>query len=114
MNNPQHVRVLANEMLATNLGLHLGLPMPRVEVIDVSDRLIENSDDLRVELGGASIPCSSGRQLASLYAGDMVEASICDFLPDGALEDVVNIQDFARVLVLDKWTCDSDRPQALL
>ena len=29
-NNPQHVRVLANEMLATNLGLALGLPVPRV------------------------------------------------------------------------------------
>jgi hypothetical protein len=24
-NNPQHIRVLANEMLATNLGLSLGL-----------------------------------------------------------------------------------------
>jgi hypothetical protein len=34
-NNPQHIRVLANEMLATNLGLALGLPMPRVEVIEV-------------------------------------------------------------------------------
>jgi len=29
-NNPQHIRMLANEMLATNLGLALGLPMPRV------------------------------------------------------------------------------------
>ncbi len=76
MNNPQHVRVLANEMLATNLGLRLGLPMPRVEVIDVSDRLIENTDDLRVEVAGASIPCSSGRQLASLYAGGMATAGI--------------------------------------
>jgi len=87
-------------MLATNLGLRLGLPMPRVEVIDVSDWLIENTDDLRVELAGAWIPCSSGRQLASLYAGDTTEASICDYLPDDELEDVVNIQDFARVLVL--------------
>ncbi len=113
MNNPQHVRVLANEMLATNLGLRLGLPMPRVEVIDVSDQLIENTDDLRVEVAGASIPCSSGRQLASLYAGGMVEASICDYLPDDELEDVVNIQDFARVLVLDKWTCNSDGRQAI-
>lgn len=113
MNNPQHVRVLANEMLATKLGLWLGLPMPRVEVIDVSDRLIENSDGLRVELGGASIPCSSGRQLASLYAGDTTEASICDYLPDAALQGVVNIQDFARVLVLDKWTCNSDGRQAI-
>jgi hypothetical protein len=113
MNNPQHVRVLANEMLATNLGLRLGLPMPRVEVIDVSDRLIEDSDDLRVELGGAIVRCSSGRQVASLYAGDMTEASICDYLPDAALQDVVNIQDFARVLVLDKWTCNSDGRQAI-
>ena len=113
MNNPQHVRVLANEMLATNLGLRLGLPMPQVDVINVSGWLIENTDDLRVEFAGASIPCSSGRQLASLYAGDMTEASICDYLPDDELEHVVNIQDFARVLVLDKWTCNSDGRQAI-
>ena len=28
-NNPQHIRVLANEMLATNLGLALGYPCHR-------------------------------------------------------------------------------------
>ena len=44
-NNPQHIRVLANEMLATNLGRALGLPMPRVEVIEVSDWLIEHTED---------------------------------------------------------------------
>lgn len=113
MNNPQHVRVLANEMLATNLGLRLGLPMSRVEVIEVSECLIENTEKLRVEVAGASIPCSSGRQLASLYAGDMIESGIYDYLPDDELELVVNIQDFARVLVLDKWTCNSDGRQAI-
>ena len=65
-NNPQHIRVLANEMLATNLGLALGLPMPRVEVIEVSDSLIEHTEDLRISLGGAKIPCRSGKQLGSL------------------------------------------------
>ncbi len=112
-NNPQHVRVLANEMFATNLGLWLGLPMPRVEVIDVSDWLIEHTDDLRVELNGSRIPCSSGRQLASLYAGDKIEATIFDYLPDGALQQIVNLDDFARILVLDKWTCNSDGRQAI-
>ena len=34
-NNPQHIRVLANEMMASRLGSLLGLPMPRVEVIEV-------------------------------------------------------------------------------
>ena len=46
-NNPQHIRVLANEMLATRLGLALGLPMPRVEVIEASDWLIARSDSGR-------------------------------------------------------------------
>jgi hypothetical protein len=112
-NNPQHVRILANEMFATNLGQWLGLPMPRVEVIDVSNWLIEQTGDLCVELGRAVIPCSSGKQLASLYAGDKIEATLFDYLPDAALENVFNMEDFARVLVLDKWTCNSDGRQAI-
>lgn len=39
--NPQHTRILANEMFATQIGAWLGLPMPRVAVIDVSDWLKE-------------------------------------------------------------------------
>jgi hypothetical protein len=46
-NNPQHVRVLANEMLATRLGQLLGLPVPRVKAIKVCDWLIAHTDDLR-------------------------------------------------------------------
>jgi hypothetical protein len=46
--------VLANEFLATRLGLWLGLPMPQVAVIEVSDWLIANNPDLRIELGGAA------------------------------------------------------------
>jgi hypothetical protein len=49
-NNPQHIRVLANEMLAMRLGLLLALPMPQVEVIEVSNRLIEQIPDLRIRL----------------------------------------------------------------
>lgn len=43
LNNPQHTRVLANEMFATRLGHLLGLCMPQVEIIDVSEWLIEHS-----------------------------------------------------------------------
>src|SRR5216684_7900795 len=103
MNNPQHVRVLANEMLATNLGLALGLPMPRVEVIDVSDWLIEQTEDLRISLGGAKIPCRSGKQLGSLYVGCESPGMTLDYLPRELLERVLNVEDFPRVLVLDKW-----------
>jgi len=112
-NNPQHIRVLANEMLATNLGLALGLPMPRVEVIDVCERLIEHTEGLRIELGGSKIPCRSGKQLGSLYVGCESPGLTFDYLPRELLEGVRNLGDFARVLVLDKWTCNADGRQAI-
>jgi len=68
-NNPQHIRVLTNEMLATRLGLALGLAKPRVEVTEISDWLIEHTEDLGIQLAGQRIPCRSGKQLGSIYAG---------------------------------------------
>jgi hypothetical protein len=112
-NNPQHIRILANEMPATRLGLALGLPMPRVDVIDVSDWLITHTPGLRIQLGGAELPCQSGKQVASLYAGTEVSGLTVDYLPRELLESVRNIGDFARVLVLDKWTCNVDGRQAI-
>jgi hypothetical protein len=112
-NNPQHVRVLANEMLATNLGRLLRLPMPRVEVIDVSDSFIGRTQELRIEVGGTSMPCSSGRQLASLYMCGQRDEAVLDYLPTTLLDSVANLDDFARVMVLDKWTCNSDGRQAI-
>jgi len=112
-NNPQHIRVLANEMFATRLGLHLGLPMPRVEVIEVSDWLIEHSSELRVQLAGSQISCKSGKQFGSLYVGQNSPGLTFDYLPNEMLKHVRNLADFARVLVLDKWTCNSDGRQAV-
>ena len=80
-NNRQHIRALANEMLATCLGLALGLPMPRVEVIEVSDWLIEHTEALRIALGGCNIPCRSGKQSGSLYVGCESQGVSFDYLP---------------------------------
>lgn len=110
-NNPQHLRVLANEMLATRLGRWLGLPMPQVEVIEVSGWLITNTPDLRVEVAGNAVPCSTGLQLGSLYPNP--EAQVFDYLPENMLVQVTNAMDFARCAVLDKWTCNSDGRQAI-
>ena len=68
-NNPQHIRVLANELLATRLGLTLGLPMPRVEIIEVSDWLIEHTEDLRIDLGGQRIRCQIGKAIGFALRG---------------------------------------------
>jgi hypothetical protein len=100
-------------MLATNLGLVLGLPMPQADVIEVSDWLIEQTEGLRIELGGSKIPCRSGKQLGSLYVGCESPGMSFDYLPRELLERVLNIEDFPRVLVPDKWTCNSDGRQAI-
>src|SRR5690348_1143302 len=110
-NNPQHLRVLANEMFASRLAQWLGLPVPRVEVIEVSDWLVRHTPEMRVELGTSAVPCSSGRQLASLYPD--LNSHVFDYLPEGMLSQVRNYVDFARVLVLDKWTANSDGRQAI-
>jgi hypothetical protein len=110
-NNPQHIRVLANEMLATRLGLALSLPMPRVEVLEVPDWLIEHTEDLRIQLAGQRIPCRSGKQLGSLYVG--AAGMALDYLPQEMLTRVTNVADFAQVLVLDKWACNADGRQAV-
>lgn len=110
-NNPQHVKVLANEMFATRLAQWLGLPAPRVEVIEVSDWLVSHTHDLRIEVGGCAVPCKSGRHLASLYPD--AEAQVFDYLPENMFARVSNLGDFARCLVLDKWTGNSDGRQAI-
>jgi len=112
-NNPQHIRVLANEVLATRLGLALGLPMPSVEVIEVSDWLVGHTPEMRIQVGGREIPCQSGKQLASLYVGTEVSGLTVDYLPRELLQGISNLADFARVLVLDKWTCNADGRQAI-
>ena len=110
-NNPQHLRVLANEMFASRLGQWLGLPVPRVEVIEVSDWLITHTQDLRVEVSGSVVPCSTGRQLASLHPD--LEAQVFEHLPEAMSSRVANMKDFPRSLVLDKWTANSDGRQAV-
>jgi len=85
--------------------------MPRVEVIEVSDLLIEHTEDLRIQLAGQRIPCRSGKQLGSLYVGS--PGMTLDYLPQELLSRVSNVADFARVLVLDKWACNADGRQAV-
>src|SRR4051812_40882341 len=112
-NNPQHVRILANEYLGSKLGTLLGLPMPEVAAIDVSEWLINNSPELKIETGTTFVPCANGLQFGSRYAADPQEAHVFDYLPEPMFKKVANREDFPRVLAFDKWTCNSDGRQAV-
>jgi hypothetical protein len=112
-NNPQHPRVLVNEMLGTKLAARLGLPTTPVEVIEVSEELIRLTPDLCVEMPRQRIPCKPGKQFGSRYPGDPSRLTLFDFLPDPQLERVENLYEFAGMLVFDKWTCNTNGRQTL-
>jgi hypothetical protein len=112
-NNPQHVRVLVNEYLGTTVGRLLSLPMPEARIMEVSEWLIENTPELKIDLTPRSVPCVSGLQFASRYVGDPEQDRIFDYLPDSMFHRIANLDDFPRVLAFDKWTGNSDGRQAV-
>ncbi|MGH9703908.1 MAG: HipA family kinase [Candidatus Acidiferrales bacterium] len=112
-NNPQHLRVLANELLGTRLAARLGLPVPRAEVVEVGPELIQGSAELVMQLGRSRTPCQPGFQFGSRYPGDPAELVVHDFLPDEQLREVENLADFSGMLVFDKWSCNTNGRQAI-
>ncbi|MCU1305670.1 MAG: hypothetical protein JWN45_365 [Acidobacteriaceae bacterium] len=116
-NNPQHLRVLANELLATRLAEAVGLPVPVTKVVRVSDWLISHTPELKMQLSGsasASSPaCKPGFQFGARFVVDPMEGQVFDYLPESMLERVRNIEDFAGMLCIDKWTCNSNGRQAV-
>ncbi len=78
-NNPQHRRILVNELLGTRLASRLGLPTTPAAIIEVSEELIRLTPELAMEHP----------------------------------RRVENLQDFAGMLVFDKWTCNTNGRQTL-
>lgn len=112
-NNPQHRRVLVNELLGTKLAARLGLPTTPATVVEVGEELIRLTPELSMELARERIPCQAGPQFASRYPGDPRHATLHDFLPDEQLREVRNLHDFAGMLVFDKWTCNTNGRQTV-
>jgi hypothetical protein len=112
-NNPQHIRVLANELLATRIAERIGLPVPVTEVIEVSPWLVENTPDLRIRNGSSTVPCQPGLALAARFVLGPLEGQVFDYLPAAALDRVRNLDAFAGMLAFDKWTCNTNGRQAV-
>src|SRR5277367_4356137 len=99
-NNPQHLRVLANEMLATRLAERAGLPVPATEVVEVKGWLIEHTPELSIQLAHNTIPCQAGLQFGSRYVVDPMLGQVFDYMPVEMLGRVRNLEAFAGMLAL--------------
>ena len=113
-NNPQHIKVLANEMLATLLASFAGLPVPSVAVVNVSEWLIRTTPDLKIVLQNHAVPCESGLQFGARYvvSPSPWDGQVFDYLPESMLGWVRNLESFAGILAFDKWTSNLDNRQA--
>ena len=113
-NNPQHRRVLANELIATRLAAAVGLTVPPTDVVEVTEWLVENTPEMRFELlRGERQPYAAGLQFGSRFVGGLMPGQVVDYLPEQQLDEVRNLREFAGILCIDKWTGNSNGRQAV-
>jgi hypothetical protein len=113
-NNPQHARVLANEMLASRLAQLVGLPVAAPAFVEVPPSLLGNHPQLAFEVGERREPLQPGTQFGSRFPGVPSETLVVDFLPDRLLRRVKDLPiAFLGALVFDKWTCNCDGRQVI-
>lgn len=113
LNNPQHPRVLANEWIASRLARAAGLTVPDFDIMDVPAELIESSGELVFRCGGKPVKPTPGPAFASRLPTANPAIPVYDYLPEPALENVVNLAEFAGVLAVDKWLCQCDGRQVV-
>jgi hypothetical protein len=113
-NNPQHVRVLANEMLAARLAMLIGLPVATPAFVEVSPGLVHGPPPLELEIGPRRVLCLPGLHFGSRFPGVPNQTLVVDFLPDRLLRNVRNLGPvFLGGFVFDKWTCNCDGRQVI-
>jgi hypothetical protein len=111
-NNPQGLRTLANERMASYLAAYLGLPVPVGSVITIDQDLINCTCGMIVRWGSPQ-PCRGGRCFGSRYPGDPQHSKVFDSLSDENLSRCCNISAFLGMFVFDLRTQNRDSRQAI-
>ena len=112
-NNPQHRRVLINELLAAALLDYLSVSAPQTALLRVTPEFLGANPDVCLTLGSRRIEVAPGWHFGSRYPGDPSRIAVYDFLPDALLTAVANLEDFRAILVFDKWVGNADGRQAV-
>jgi hypothetical protein len=111
--NPQGSRTLINEWITSQLLRRFSVSTPPLLVLRLEDELLESTESLHFAVGGRRIPVGAGLHLGSLCPVDPVATAILDFLPQHLIHKVVNLADFAKLLVFDAFLAHADSRQAI-
>jgi len=112
-NNPQHRRILVNELIAAEILSYLQISAPATELVHVPDAFLRENPEASLQLGSQTILPDAGWAFGSRYPGDPNVTAIYDFVPDSLLAQVQNRSEFLAALVFDKWTGNADGRQAI-
>jgi hypothetical protein len=112
-NNPQHRRVLVNEILSTAFLDYLKIATPQTALIQVTPDLPAENPELCLQLGSRTVPVEPGWHFGSRYPGDPSRTAVYDILPAELLPKVVNLDHFRAALVFDQWVNNADGRQCV-
>jgi hypothetical protein len=112
-NNPQHPRILVNELIAAAFLDYLKITAPETALIDVRPEFLAANPEAHLSLGTRRIDAAPGWHFGSRYPGDPSRVAVYDFLPDSLLGNVANLEDFRAILVFDKWVGNADGRQCV-
>jgi hypothetical protein len=113
LNNPQHRRILVNELVCSIFLRYLQISCPDAALMEVTPEFLGSNPQVSLELGTQSIAVPAGRHFGSKFPGDPAELAVYDFLPDVLLQKVNNLSDFLGCLVFDKWVGNADARQSI-
>src|ERR1700734_3237083 len=54
-NNPQHLRVLANELIATRIAEAVGLSVPASDVVEVTEWLVRHTAEMVIDRSSTAV-----------------------------------------------------------
>jgi hypothetical protein len=110
--NPQGNRSLVNDWIVSRMMQRLGISTPAVRLLHLPAEL-QARGELHFCVGKKRIPVSGNLHFGSMYPVDPEKTAIFDFLPEKCLAKVINLADFAKTWVTDKWLYQTDTRQAI-
>lgn len=113
LENPQHRRILLNELIAAVFLEYLQIVAPETTVVRLSEEFLAENPDVHIALGSKRCVPAAGWHFGSRFPGNPARVAVYDFLPDVILSQVDNLAHFLGALVFDRWMGNADARQCV-
>ncbi len=112
--NPQHSRLLINELLANLLARAIGLTVPDCALVRVSPDFLQQLPEAAFRYENGRAPYTPGLHFGSRYVLPSYEPACWSSLwPRADTVQFTNAEEIAGVLAFDAWVDNTDRRQAV-